>query len=247
MIDDGNMRDEFAPEDDMSIDEMPDVRDDETLRDVVAVLGTLPPVNEADVQRIVARAAAEAAESGRRGGPRWAVARPGLDSRERDVVPLHRPRPRWFTAIPMAAAATLVFAAGIGGFVIRDLTSTGVRPQPVAESGSAASGGATAVAVSAAAADASAEAPIATQFVLEAPAASRVALVGAFNGWDATATPLVRDPATGLWSVTLPLAPGRHVYAFMVNDTTFTLDPRAPDAHDPDLGTSGSVILVGTP
>ena len=231
----------------MSIDEMPDVRDDETLRDVVAALGTLPPVNEADVQRIVARAAAEAAESGRRGGPRWAVARPDRESRGRGVLPRDRAKPRWFTAIPMAAAATLVFAAGIGGFVIRDLTSTDVRPQPVGGPGPVASGGAASVAVSAAAAGASAEAPIATQFVLDAPAASRVALVGAFNGWDATATPLVRDPATGLWSVTLPLAPGRHVYAFMVDDTTFTLDPRAPDARDPELGTSGSVILVGTP
>jgi hypothetical protein len=247
VIDDGNTRDEFAPEDDMSIDEMPDVQDDETLRDVVAALGTLPPVNEADVQRIVARAAAEAEVSGRRAGPRWAVARSDRESRERGVLPLHRARPRWFTTIPMAAAATLVFAAGVGGFVIRDLTSTDARPLPVGASGSFTSGGTAPAAVSAVAADASAEAPIATQFVLDAPAASGVALVGAFNGWDATATPLVRDPATGLWSVTLPLAPGRHVYAFMVDDTTFTLDPRAPDAHDPELGTSGSVILVGTP
>jgi 1,4-alpha-glucan branching enzyme len=97
------------------------------------------------------------------------------------------------------------------------------------------------------AADAASEAPIATQFVLDAPAAGQVALVGAFNGWSADETPLVRDPATGLWSVTVPLAPGRHVYAFMVDDSVLTLDPRAPSARDEELGTTASVILVGTP
>ena len=45
----------------------------------------------------------------------------------------------------------------------------------------------------------------------------------------------------------LALAPGRHVYAFLVNDSLVTLDPRAPRAEDPDLGTSGSVVLVGAP
>lgn len=238
MIDHGNTRDEFAPEDDMSIDEMPDVREDETLRNVVAALGALPAVSEADVQRIVGMAAAEAAQAGRRGAHRWSAQPTG------DAEPLRAPKPRWFTSIPLAAAATLVFAAGIGGFVIRDLTddpSAGARVAPgvAVQAGPAE--------LTPVAADAHGETPIATQFVLEAPEAARVALVGAFNGWDAEATPLVRDPATGLWSVTLPLAPGRHVYAFMVNDSVLTLDPRAPETQDPELGTSGSVILVGTP
>lgn len=101
--------------------------------------------------------------------------------------------------------------------------------------------------VTSVAGDAGAEAPLTTQFVLDAPAAARVSLVGGFNSWDAESTPLVRDPATGLWTVTLPLAPGRHVYAFMVDDSVLTLDPRAPSARDPELGTSASVILVGTP
>lgn len=207
---------------------MPDVNEDETLREVVAVLSVLPAVSEADVQRIVALAAADTA-----------------------VVPLRRRR--WPASMPMAAAAMLVLAAGIGGYMLRGVTSgddvdpagevaaTGVAGAPAAsESGRA-------MAASAAAPDASAEAPVATQFVLEAPGAGRVALVGAFNGWDANATLLVRDPATGLWTVTLPLAPGRHVYGFMVDDSTLTLDPRAPTTRDPDLGTTASVILVGIP
>lgn len=249
MIDDGNTRDEFAPEEHMSIDEMPDVQDDGTLRDVVAALSTLPAVSEADIRKIVARAAADAAESGRRGPHRWAGAvRPTREGRDIGVGPTRTRRPQWFTSIPMAAAATLVFAAGIGGFVLRDLTAgrdpvsaaeMPALPSPAGEPGN--------VALTPIAADAGAEAPIATQFVLDAPRAQKVALVGAFNGWSADETPLVRDPATGLWSVSVPLVPGRHVYAFMVDDSVLTLDPRAPSAEDAELGTAASVILVGTP
>lgn len=229
----------------MSIDEMPDVQDDETLREVVAALSTLPAVSEADVLRIVGRAAADDARSGRRGAHRWSASRPNREPRDGGVVPVGAPKPRWFSSIPLAAAATLVFAAGIGGFVLRDLTHDGAPAGARAIQTAATPAGP--AELTPVAADARGEAPIATQFVLEAPTASRVSLVGAFNGWDAGETPLVRDPATGLWSVTLPLAPGRHVYAFMVDDSVLTLDPRAPETRDPELGTSGSVVLVGTP
>jgi hypothetical protein len=33
----------------------------------------------------------------------------------------------------------------------------------------------------------------------------------------------------------------------MVDDSVFTLDPRAQKARDPDLGTEGSVRMVGRP
>lgn len=248
MIDDG-MRDGFAPNDEGGIDDMPDLRNDETLRDVVAALSTLPAASEADVQAIVARAAAEASETGRRSGHRWALAKPRRDARDAaDVIPISRAPRRWYASVPLAAAAGLVLVAGIGGFIVRDLLS---RPEPVtsvaatSERTAPAPAPLTGVPVSAVATGE--EAPIPTQFVLDAPRAEEVSLVGAFNDWDPRSTPLVRDPATGLWSVTLPLAPGRHVYAFMVNGRTLTLDPRAPTTQDPELGTKGSVVLVGTP
>lgn len=230
--------------------EMPDIANDETLRDVVAALSALPVVKESDIQAIVARAAAESAETRRRSGHRWG-ARPARDGREAtNVIPLRPSRPRWFTSIPLAAAAGLVLAAGVGGFLLSNMVGgrgTPAAAGSVASADSPAAPTGNALQVNATAADPAAEAPIMTQFVLDAPAAAEVSLVGAFNGWDADATPLVRDPATGLWSVSVPLAPGRHVYAFMVDDSTLTLDPRAPSASDPELGTSGSVILVGTP
>ena len=88
-------------------------------------------------------------------------------------------------------------------------------------------------------------APIPTQFVFDGRA-GRVTLVGDFNNWDARATPLEREPGSTLWSVTVPIQRGRHVYAFLV-DSAWTIDKRAPVARDPDFGVTGSVILVGRP
>ena len=84
------------------------------------------------------------------------------------------------------------------------------------------------------------------RFELSAPRAARVALVGSFNDWDPRATPLVRDAATGTWGVSLRLAPGRHVYAFVV-DGDVTADPSAPRAADADFGSANSVVFVSSP
>jgi len=82
------------------------------------------------------------------------------------------------------------------------------------------------------------------QFVLVAPSAKSVALVGDFNDWDAATTPLVRS-AAGVWSGTVTLAPGRHLYAFVVDGTRWVADPAAPQALGDDFGTPNSVITVG--
>ena len=85
------------------------------------------------------------------------------------------------------------------------------------------------------------------QVVFRAPAARRVSVVGDFNAWDTGADAMSRDPATGLWSHTLALRPGRHVYAFVVDDSVWMRDPRTPEAVDADFGRPGSVLLVGQP
>lgn len=84
------------------------------------------------------------------------------------------------------------------------------------------------------------------RFELSAPNATRVALVGSFNGWNPVATPLRRDASTGTWAVSLRLPPGRHVYAFVV-DGDVTADPAAPRAADDDFGSAKSVLLVSGP
>ncbi len=88
---------------------------------------------------------------------------------------------------------------------------------------------------------------VAHQFVFQSSAAHTVAVVGDFNAWNPADAEMTRSGTSNLWSITLPIAPGRHVYGFMIDDTLFSLDPQAPKARDPDLGTNGSVIIVGKP
>lgn len=83
-----------------------------------------------------------------------------------------------------------------------------------------------------------------TQFVLVAPEAAAVTLVGDFNDWNVGATPLVRSVGDGVWSVTVPLAPGRYRYAFVVNGTVWRGDPEAPGLED-DFGQPNSVVTIG--
>lgn len=83
------------------------------------------------------------------------------------------------------------------------------------------------------------------RFALVAPGASRVSLVGDFNQWDASATPMRQLGDGRLWLVEVPLPPGRHVYAFVV-DGDVTPDPAAPRAGEEDFGVPSSVVLVGT-
>ena len=83
------------------------------------------------------------------------------------------------------------------------------------------------------------------KFVLVAPQASHVALVGDFNRWDESATPMLRTRTGGTWSVTLPLAEGRHLYAFVVDGKQWVADPSAPLAPVDGYGVPNSVVVVG--
>jgi len=45
--------------------------------------------------------------------------------------------------------------------------------------------------------------------------------------------------------VTVPLSAGRHVYAFVVDGSSWSADPSAPFAPDDGFGHANSVKLVG--
>lgn len=81
-------------------------------------------------------------------------------------------------------------------------------------------------------------------FVLVAPQARSVALAGDFNDWDSARMPM-RQEASGLWTVDVPLQPGRYQYAFVVDGRRFVADPAAPRAVGDDFGTPTSVVTVG--
>jgi hypothetical protein len=83
----------------------------------------------------------------------------------------------------------------------------------------------------------------ALQFVLVAPQAASVALVGDFNDWDPARAPM--QTAHGVWATAIRLAPGRYRYAFLVNGVEWRADPSAPAAKDDEFGTPSSVVTVG--
>jgi hypothetical protein len=82
------------------------------------------------------------------------------------------------------------------------------------------------------------------QFLLVAPGARHVTLVGDFNDWDVGATPLVSAASGRVWTIEVPLTPGRHRYAFVVDGTRWLADPTAPRALGDDFGTPSSVVTV---
>lgn len=83
------------------------------------------------------------------------------------------------------------------------------------------------------------------RFVLVAPKARKVAVVGDFNGWDRThAAYQARHRGGGVWTVTAPVPVGHHRYSFVVDDTIWMADPAAPRAIDNDFGLPNSALVV---
>jgi Glycogen recognition site of AMP-activated protein kinase len=78
---------------------------------------------------------------------------------------------------------------------------------------------------------------------LVAPASSTVTVVGDFNDWNPSATPL-RPGGAGEWTVRLRLPPGRYRYTFLVDGREWQRDPTEPPAPDDDYGAPMSVITV---
>jgi hypothetical protein len=83
------------------------------------------------------------------------------------------------------------------------------------------------------------------RFELRAPEARQVTVAGSFTGWDEPGIPLSLNPATGLWTVTVPLRPGQYEYLFRVDGERWVPDPSAHAQVDDGFGQENSVIVVG--
>jgi 1,4-alpha-glucan branching enzyme len=83
------------------------------------------------------------------------------------------------------------------------------------------------------------------QFVLHAPGARSVTLVGDFNDWDRSAVSLT-ETGDGLWSVVVPLPPGTVRYAFLVDGHQWRADPAAARAPG-DFGRPSSLVFIRDP
>jgi hypothetical protein len=85
-------------------------------------------------------------------------------------------------------------------------------------------------------------------FVFPAPTAEKVSVVGDFNQWSATATPMSRIGNTDFWSVTVPMSVGRHIFSYFAvtkDGERWSADPTRPAAPDDGFGRANSVVLVG--
>lgn len=82
------------------------------------------------------------------------------------------------------------------------------------------------------------------QFVLVAPTAKSVSVVGDFNDWGLGDSALVATNHDGVWSVTAPVPAGVHRYAFVVNGKQWVADPSAPRSSSDDFGMPSSALVV---
>jgi len=150
--------------------------------------------------------------------------------------------PRSFTLSPMMSLATAAGLVGIGGLLgfgtyrggrsLANSSSKGVASQPPGQQEAVRTTDTVRI----------------VNFVVLAPNASKVSLVGDFNEWKEGEHLMTRAPNGDAWSIAIPLTPGRHVYAFVINGengTQWVADPTAPLAPGDAFGVPNSVVLVG--
>lgn len=153
--------------------------------------------------------------------------------------------------VAVAAALALAFTAGWnaapgGGTGEEGLASTGA---PLPTGGSIAAGGAidaadpaglTAVAGQPVAADGYRYVRLA--YLAPDPNVADVRVVGSFNNWDPSQTPM--QERDGVWTTVLVLPPGSYEYMFVVNGDRWVTDPLAVTKHDDGFGGANGVIDV---
>jgi Glycogen recognition site of AMP-activated protein kinase len=83
------------------------------------------------------------------------------------------------------------------------------------------------------------------RFVLMAPGAKSVSLVGDFNAWVKGATALEQTGREGVWVASVVVPSGRHEYAFVVDGNRWVSDPAAPVKID-EYDVESSILSVGS-
>ena len=80
------------------------------------------------------------------------------------------------------------------------------------------------------------------QFRLQTSDATDVRLAGSFTHWQPQYQ--LHETAPGLWTITLPLAPGVHDYAFIIDGQHWVTDPYATAVQDGFGGSNSRITLV---
>jgi hypothetical protein len=156
-------------------------------------------------------------------------ARLGIVRRCTDALwAVHDTHLRWRPAYPLAAAAVLALLVVTQSlpFLRGEREAT-----PVAD-----------VAASPLDAMRDAVAPVYVQFRLHVDAARQVALAGSFSDWQPAYA--LQQVAEGMWTIVLPLKPGVHDYAFVVDGEQWMPDPYAPQVADGFGGANSRVTVL---
>ncbi len=175
-------------------------------------------VTEAVMEAIAVREAKATADPG------WGAAAPGMGAHEHTGLRrvwrwLWEPRPvRLRPAYPLGALAVLAALVMTASNFLQS-------PEPLAS-------------------PAAFEGQVLVQFRLDAPDVSSVHLAGSFTDWEREYT--LQEKSPGVWSVVIPLSPGVHDYAFVVDGLEWRPDPSAPTVDD-GFGGQNSRLAVLLP
>ena len=71
-----------------------------------------------------------------------------------------------------------------------------------------------------------------------------VALAGDFNGWDTKQNYFRYDQLLKEWRTSVPLKPGRYRYKFVLNDTTWIVDPNAVEYELDPYGGKNAILFI---
>lgn len=83
---------------------------------------------------------------------------------------------------------------------------------------------------------------ILTRFELSAPDAHKVSLAGGFTNWQPEIE--LTQGAGGTWTVVVPLEPGIHTYAFVIDGERWVPDPGSPTYDDGFGGQNSRLTLL---
>ncbi len=85
--------------------------------------------------------------------------------------------------------------------------------------------------------------PEGVRFTLSAPGAKAVCLVGSFNGWVKSATPMAVGNGD-LWSVVVPLKEGEYPFMYVIDEGQWITPPHADDFVTDGFGQTNGIVVV---
>jgi 1,4-alpha-glucan branching enzyme len=80
-------------------------------------------------------------------------------------------------------------------------------------------------------------------FQLNVEQAEKIAVVGDFNNWDSSATPMKFNKRAGVWKADVTVPAGVYQFRYLVNDSEWVNDDEAPVVPNP-FGTVNSIAEV---